>query len=177
MNVQIRNLPDYQVAYLRHAGPHHYDSIRILFNQLLFWAQKKNLLHEKSVVLGVIQKNRNFMSVKKNCFDACITIPKGFKDTNHLSVQRVRGGMFAVYSCEVANNDFKKPWNDLIYKWLIPSGYRPDKRPGFIIYHNNAQELPEKKWKIDICLSIKPYALKTFPMNEEYSKKSMAICP
>lgn len=176
MNIKIKHMPEYQVAYLRHNGPNDFESIRMVFDQLLFWADKKNLIDDHSIVLGVSRLNTDAPGMDAHIYDACITLPEEFANAGNIGLQTISGGLFVIYQCEVNDNNFRKPWNDLVYKWLIRSGYRPDKRPGYIIYRNDGRTSPDNKWNVDVCLPIKKYNRKgSFPVPHG-NCMSMAFC-
>jgi AraC family transcriptional regulator len=40
--------------------------------------------------------------------------------------------------------------------WLPDSGYQPDDRPCYELYHNDPKEHPENKCIVDICIPVKP---------------------
>jgi AraC family transcriptional regulator len=41
-------------------------------------------------------------------------------------------------------------------EWLPESGYQPDDRPAYELYHNDPKTHPQGKFIIDICMPVKP---------------------
>ena len=49
-----------------------------------------------------------------------------------------------------------KAWDEVMGKWLPESGYQPDDRPCYELYHNDPKTHPEGKFLVDICVPVKP---------------------
>jgi len=46
-------------------------------------------------------------------------------------------------------------WGLLVADWL-PAGYQPDHRPAMEFYLNNPETDPEGKYRVEICLLVRP---------------------
>ena len=44
----------------------------------------------------------------------------------------------------------------LVGDWLPGSGFQPDHRPALEFYMNNPDTDPERKYRVEICLPVKP---------------------
>ena len=69
---------------------------------------------------------------------------------------KLRGGTFAIAGFELSTDEFEAAWNMVYGGWLPESGYQPDDRLCYEMYHNNCNEHPEKKSIVDICVPVKP---------------------
>jgi AraC-like DNA-binding protein len=65
-------------------------------------------------------------------------------------------GACAVARFEIRTDEFERAWDSVYGGWLPSSGYQPDDRPCFEVYHNDPQQHPEKKCVVDICVPVKP---------------------
>ena len=156
MNVDIQLVPDRTVAYIRHIGPMLPELISPTFMRLLMWAGPRELMHEQADILGVSWSYPDLTPESKSRYDACITVPDDFQPDSTVSVQQLRGGKCAVYQCEILGNNFQEAWIELMRDWLPTSGYQPDERPSYEVYHNQDGEGADTTWVIDFCLPVKP---------------------
>jgi len=70
---------------------------------------------------------------------------------------RMNGGKFVVARFELTNsNTYEQAWNQVVGEWLPESGFQPDDRLCFEMYHNDPRQHPEGKHIVDICVPVKP---------------------
>jgi AraC family transcriptional regulator len=161
MNVEVKLLPGYHVAYVRVLEGYKQDKIGKAFKKVLTWAGARDLCNEKSLVIGISYDDPKITQIDKCRYDACITIPEGIKTEGEIGIKDIAPGKYAVYHVEGVlddgfNNDFMKYWEDLYRVWLPESGYQPDDRDCFEIYYDDPEKNPERKFVADICMPIKP---------------------
>lgn len=156
MTVEIRELPELHVAYVRRIGPYGPD-IGNAFHTLMNWAERKKLFGPDTQVLAAYWDNPDTTPPEECRSDACITLSRGTVQTEEgIHFQTLKSGTFAVYRCEVCNNDYETPWNFIVNEWLPTSGHHFGPNPCYEIYHNDASQDPDGKWILDICLSVEP---------------------
>lgn len=68
----------------------------------------------------------------------------------------IEGGKYALGRFELAGDEYGKAWQAMYGEWLPQSGFQPDDRPCFELYHNNPEEHPEGTCILDICIPVKP---------------------
>jgi len=156
MNVAIRELPSFRVAYVRIRGPYTVEAVTDAFVKLMRWAKPRGLLHDDARIIGVAKNNPDLTPQKKLLFDACITVADTIKADRLVNIQTLPGGMFAVHHCEIDSHYQEEEWLRLLYHWLATSDYQPDDRPIVNIYNNDFETLPLHKVIVDLCLPIKP---------------------
>ena len=153
MNVEVKKMPAYHVAYLRRVGPYG-NAIGALFDKLMGWACAKGLTKD-CTVLAVYWDDPQRVGCDNCRSDACVTAPKEIKPEGDIQLQTLPEGMFAVYHAIVRNNDFVKAWNEILIDWLPKSGYKAEAKPCYEIYLNDATKDPEGKWIVDICVPVR----------------------
>ena len=57
---------------------------------------------------------------------------------------------------ELAENEYEQAWDMVYGGWLPNSGFQPDDRSCFEIYHNDPKDHPDHKCILDICVPVKP---------------------
>jgi AraC family transcriptional regulator len=159
IEVEVKDLPELNVAYIRHIGPYKADSELFagLFEKLMGWAGPRGLLRFPGTqVLSVYHDDPKITDEDKLRTSACITIPKDTAVEGEIGKMTVPGGKFAVAKFEINSEEFEQAWDMLMGGWLPESGYQPDDRLCYELMHNNPDEHPEHKFIVDICVPVKP---------------------
>ncbi|MFW5739590.1 MAG: AraC family transcriptional regulator [Myxococcota bacterium] len=155
MNIEMKELPELHVAYIRHHGP--YQEVGEAFGKLMRWAGAHGLLQRPDVQpLGVYHDNPDITEEDKLRADACVTVPSGTQATGEVGLRTIPGGLFAVAHFEIDKSEFGDAWNQLMGEWLPDSGYEPDDRPCYERYLNDPSTHPEGKFVIEICQPVRP---------------------
>lgn len=153
--VDVRELPELNVAYVRHVG--RYQEIGGAFQRLMRWAGPRRIFkNPHTQILAVYYDNPDVTQVSQLRVDACITVPEGTKTQRDIGAMRIPGGLFAVATVEIDPSQYGEAWDRLMTDWLPESGYQPDSRLCYENYLNNPDEHPEKKHIVEICEPIRP---------------------
>ncbi len=156
MNVTLKQLPDQQVAYLRRIGPYG-PEIGPLFERLCGWAGPRGLLADPEAgPLAIYWDNPEMTDPHKCRSDACVVVPEGTEVEGEIGLQRIPGGLCALYRSELKPDAFPQAWEELLAGWLPDSGYQPDDRPCYEIYRDTPDNHPDGKFVVDLCIAVKP---------------------
>ncbi len=153
VNAEVRELPEYNVAYVRKMGPYGKETCERAFGELMQWAGPRGHLGS-GVLLGVYWDNPEVTPPEKCRIDACISVPSDTVPEGQVGIQTISGGPYGVCHFEIQGDSFQQAWEDA-FAWLVDSGHQCDNRPCYERYHNNASEHPEGKWIFDICIPLK----------------------
>jgi len=157
--VEVQDLPEMPVAYVRHTGPYKNDAelFRDLFTRLMTWAGPRNLLNFPTTqILAVYHDDPGITEESKLRVSCCITVPASTKAEGDIGRMAIPAGKYAMARFELAVGEYEEAWNAVFRDWLPESGWQCDDRPCFELYHNNCEEHPEKKSIVDICVPVKP---------------------
>ena len=157
-DVEVKEMPERNVAYVRHIGPYAGDAevFRKIFEKLFSWAGPRGLITASSEVLSVYHDDLNVTDEEKLRVDACLTVPEGTAAEGDIGTMTVPGGQFAVAHFEIKEDEYADAWDAVMGGWLPESGYQPDDRLCFERYLNKPEEHPEKKHIVDICVPVRP---------------------
>jgi len=158
-NVEVKDMPELQVAYVRHIGPYKGDSelFERLFGKLMTWAGPRDLLHfPETQMLAVYYDDPDITEDDKLRVDACITVPEDTLAEGEIGRIAIPKGKYAVAHFELGTDEYEDAWNAVFGGWLPESGYQPDDGPSYELYFNNPKEHPEGKCIVDICIPVKP---------------------
>lgn len=159
VQVEVKEMPEFQVAYVRHIGPYKGDSrlFKRLYDRLMKWAGPRGLLRfPETQVLTVYHDDPKITDEERLRTSACITVPPGTPAEGEIGRMAVPGGRFAVARFEIAVDEYEEAWNMLMGGWLPESGYQPDDRLCYEICRNDPRQHPENKHIVDICVPVKP---------------------
>lgn len=159
VRVEVKDMPDFHVAYVRHMGPYQGDSplFEGLFEKLMKWAGPRGLLRfPETQVLTVYHDDPKITEEDKLRTSACITVPEDTAVDGEIGKMTIPGGKFAVANFEITSEEFGEAWDMLMGRWLPESGFQPDDRLCYEICHNNPKEHPENKFVVDICVPVRP---------------------
>ncbi len=156
--VEIVDMPDRNVVYVRHIGSYagQTEVFRETFGKLFAWAGPRGLIDESSEVLSVYHDDMDITEEDKLRMDACLTVPEGTPVEGDMGTMIVPGGRFAVARFEVREDEFGDAWDSVVQGWLPESGFQPDDRLCFEICRSHPDDHPENKQLVDICVPVRP---------------------
>lgn len=151
MSVAVKNLPEFEVAYVRRVGSYFEPAVH--WGMLLQWAHNNELLPPIQQFIGISLDNPEQVVGEKCRHDACVTIPPGFDKTIHhdVSFKKLSGGTYAVYSFYDTPDKLNEVYQYMYTKWLQDKGVSPDfSRDNLEFNLNNPAEDPDGKCKVDV---------------------------
>lgn len=157
-NVEIKDMPELHVAYLRHIGPYKGDQelFARLFGKLMAWAGPRGLLRfPETQVLAVYHDNPDTTDESRLRTDVCITVPQDTNVEGEIGMATIPAGQYAVAHCEITPDQYEDAWNAVYGGWLCESGYQPGAGPCYEVYLNDPKEHPQGKHVVDICVPVK----------------------
>ena len=158
-NVEVKEIPEMHVAYIRHIGPYAGDEELFgnLFNRLFTWAGPRGLLNfPETKIISIYHDNPEITSEAKLRTDVCITVPQDTRVDGEIGKATIPAGKYAIAHFEITPDQYGDAWNALYGGWLPESGYQPDDRPCFEFYLNNPEQHPEGKHIVDIYAPVRP---------------------
>ncbi|MFZ5643105.1 MAG: AraC family transcriptional regulator [Bacillota bacterium] len=159
VQIEVKEIPDFHVAYVRHIGPYKGDSALFenLFGKLMRWAGPRGLLSSPDTrVLAIYHDNPEITEENNLRVSVCVTIPEGTPVEGEIGKMLVPGGKYAFARFELAADQYQEAWDLVFSQWLPESGYQPDDRPCFEMCHNDPKDHPENKHIVDICVPVRP---------------------
>ena len=153
MKAEVKELPEYNVAYVRKLGPYGKETCEQAFMELAQWAGPKGFM-ASGVILGVYWDNPDITEPEKCRVDACVSVPQNAVPEGQIAMQTINGGAYGVCHFEIQSDSFQQAWDEA-FTWLVESGYECGDKPCYERYYNNAADDPEGKWIFDICIPLK----------------------
>ena len=157
MNVTVKTLPSYHVAYIRNVGPYGVEGgVRESWQRLARWAAARDLWTADRLCLGIAHDNPKVTEPAKCRHDAAIVIPDGFKADGDIKVTDIAGGKYAAGVFVGEASEIGAAWDQLFGRWLPESGYQPDHRPCFELYRGEFHDPATNTFRCELCLPVRP---------------------
>ena len=162
MNVEVKQLPTYHAAYIRHLAGYSKgqssSAIGEAFQQVSRWAAAHDLLGPQTLIIGVPYDNPDITPNDRCRYDACVTIPAEVSaGSGEVGVQDIPGGKYAVCHLEISAQEMHKIGEtvDALYgEWLPSSGFAGADRPALEIYYDTPGK-PQGSWvSMDFCVPV-----------------------
>ena len=157
MNVQVRMLPAYHVAYMRYVGPYGPRGIPELWAKLRTWMEARDLSLETTIRLGVAYDDPHITAAEQCRYDACVVVPEDFPTDRGVNVTNLAAGRYAVCEFRGSADEIQGAWERIFGSWLPASGYQPDDRPCIEVYRGRpAADGEPRMFSCDLCLPVRP---------------------
>ncbi len=96
------------------------------------------------------------MTPPEKCrYDVGVVVDEAFRADEHVNLQTVPGGRYAIYAFEGRSEEIGKAWSDMFTIWLPDSGYQPQSSPCFERCHA-VGATDGDTYKMDICVPVMP---------------------
>ena len=157
-SVEVRDIPEMHVAYVRHVGPYAGDVqlFERLFNKLCAWAGPRGLLQSPDAkFINIYHDNPDITDENKLRTDVCLTVPPDTQVDGEIGKAVIPAGKNAIAHFEINADQFGDAWNAIYGGWFPESGYQPDDRPCFELCLNSPKDHPEGKHIVDIYAPVK----------------------
>jgi AraC family transcriptional regulator len=156
-SMEVKELPKMTVAYIRHTGP--YQGNNQLFGKLIgelcTWAGPRGLLQQNDMgIIVIYHDDPKVTEQDKLRMSVSIKVAPDTNVDGKVGKMEVPEGTYAVGRFEVGETEFGQAWEWLYGTWLPQSGYQPDDGPCFEVYPE--QTKPSEKFKVDLCVPVKP---------------------
>ncbi|WP_437967857.1 GyrI-like domain-containing protein [Sorangium sp. So ce260] len=157
MNVTVKTLPSYHVAYVRRVGPYGPGgSVSEAWHRLVRWASARDLWTPDRICVGISHDNPKVTEPSRCRYDAAIVIPEGFKAEGEVNVTDIAGGKYAAGAFIGDASLIGAAWDRLFAEWLPQSGYQPDHRPCFELYQGEFHDPEPNTFHCALCLPVRP---------------------
>ena len=156
MNVEIKEMPEYFVAYVRNVGPYGPEGCGGAFQKLMEWAGPRGFTGKGTIFFGLCLDDPDITPPEKCRYDACVAVPEGTSGEGEIGFQTIPGGLYGVYRQVVGTGGYTEAWRKLIGDWLPQSGYEPDARPFYERYVIEDDAISWESMPVDFCAALAP---------------------
>ena len=162
LDIQVCNMPDMNVAYIRHHGqynPHDKELFKGLFSKLMCWAIPRQLFNPpETKAMTVYSSGHPDITEPENMtVDVCITVNKDTVVDGDIGKRVISGGQYALISLQDATmEECSEAWDSVFNNWLPESGYQPGEGSYYCHHLNDPEQHPDKLYNIEMYLPVQP---------------------
>lgn len=157
--VEIRELPEMTVAYVRHVGPYQGDAklFEGLWGSLMSWAGPRKLVNfPETQALIVYHDDPEITEKQKLRLSVCLSVPPDTQVEGAVGKMTIPGGRYALARFNLTPEQYGDAWQWVFAHWLPGSGYQPDDRPCFEMYPGGDAPDETGKVTVDIVIPVRP---------------------
>ena len=157
--VEVKELPEKTVAYVRYIGPYKGDAALFgrLSEKLFTWAGPRDLLNfPETQYLIMYHDAPEVTEESKLRTSVCITVPEDTAVDGEIGKMKVTGSKYAMARFELMPHEYEEAWKWVYGLWLPKSGFVPADGPPFELYHDVGECQSKGKCTVDICVPVKP---------------------
>jgi len=148
--IEIKEIEKLNLAYVPSIGTR---NLEATYQKLVRWAGPKGLLDDNTKMVTIYHDSLLVTEADKARLDACLVLTKPVAVDGEFGLTSIEQGKFIVGSFEIGIDEFEKSWTGL-FVWMHEHGYKKADRHPFELYHNNFNEHPEKRAKVDFYIPI-----------------------
>jgi AraC family transcriptional regulator len=157
MNVTVKTLPSYRIAYLRYVGPYGAaGGISQLWQRLQRWAAAHDRWTTDRICLGLSYDNPRVTDPDKCRYDAGIVVPDDLRTDAQVNTTVFPGGKYGAADFQGTALEIGPAWERLFSGWLPQSGFQPDDRTCTEVYRGDAVDMKTGVFRCELCVPIKP---------------------
>jgi AraC family transcriptional regulator len=157
MRVEIREIPPYRIAYMRHFGPYGAKgAITALWTHLWRWIRSRDLVQPGMLTVGIGHDAPGIVAQEKLRYDAGLIVGDDFKPDRAVDITNLPGGKYAVVLFQGPATVITDTWAKLYTAWLPGSRYQPEDRPRLELRRDHGLGLPAGHFRCELCLPIGP---------------------
>lgn len=150
--VTVKNVEELQLAYISHKGE--MEKIGEVFQRLIKWATPKGLMNQENLRLLTIYHDSPKVTSPENIRSSIsIVLNEEVTVEGEVSLKTMKPGKCIVSRFEITPSEFQQAWESS-FVWMSENGYQKSDKEPFEIYYNNAEEHPENKFIVDICIPV-----------------------
>ncbi len=154
--VDIRQLPERRIAYIRVMDAFREGVVLSVFADMVKWAKTVNLFHSETI-FGMSLDDPDVTPKEKYRYEVCITIPKDFKidpDSN-IETMTLPKCKYAVTAVSGDLNLVGAGINYLFDTWLINSSYESEPQHGLEIFLDKENICNWDHFDLELCIPVK----------------------
>ena len=157
--VEVKEMPEFSAAYIRHVGPYMGDSelFARLFGQLMAWAGPRGLMGPDTKIFTLYEDDPSITNEENLRMSVCVSVAHDTPVEGEIGKRAIAGGKYAVGHFELLQPDqYADAWTSIYSGWLPESGFQPDDGPPLEFYLSDPSEDPEGRITTEIAVPVKP---------------------
>jgi AraC family transcriptional regulator len=152
VEVAVRRLQPFRVAYARHIGPYH--QVGEAWRKLMMWAGPRGLLGPNMVRLGIPHDDPEITPPERLRYDAALLVPDPVTGSGEVAMREIAGGEYAGAIHRGPYDRLNETYAALCGQWLPASGREARNAPPLEFYRTSFEQAPPEEFITEICLPL-----------------------
>mgnify|MGYP000026465635 FL=1 len=148
---QIKKTPRLDLATISYKG--RIEAIGSIYNKLVKWATPKGLINEQTRMVTIYHDSPKITDPNNIRMSACIILNGPIELDGEVNLKILSPTKCIVSRLEITPFEFQQAWESS-FAFMVENGYKKSEVDPFEIYYNNAEEHPENKFIVDLCIPI-----------------------
>jgi AraC family transcriptional regulator len=150
-NSVVKDVESLSLAAISYKGK--IEAIGGVYDRLVQWAAPKGLINERTKMVTIYHDSPKTTDPSALRISACIVLNKHIPVEGEITRRTLESTKCLVSSLEITPVEFQQAW-EASFAWMLKHGYQKSTIAPFEIYYNYAQEHPENKFIVDLCIPI-----------------------
>ncbi len=152
--VELQDLPEQRIAYVRVQNAYELERSIAGYNQLMDWYFNKGGHMEHTLLYGMSQDDPEITPLKHCRFDWCLRIPEHWQVDGAVSERTLPACTVAKIDCQGEIYLIDRAWQYLFKHWLPNSRFKPANLPAMEIYRRQPVEIGWERYDLACSISI-----------------------
>jgi AraC family transcriptional regulator len=148
--IVVKEMSKMNLAYVLSIG---HQNLEKAYVSIIQWATPLGLMNDRTKMVTIYHDSFKVTEANKVRMSAAILLDHPIETSGEIGLTSIESGKFIVGSFEIGMDEFEKSWTGL-FLWMNENGYKKADSNPFEMYHNNYNEHPEKKAKVDFYIPI-----------------------
>lgn len=150
-NIEIKELPELNVAYVSQIGEEGLDAA---FKKIIDWAKPRGLLEAEALnLVRIYHDSFTVTSADKVRMSIGIVLALPVEVEGDIKLSAIEKGKYIVGHFEIEPRDFKQSWTAL-FVFMNENGFKKKDVNPFEIIHNDFNNHPEGKCIVDLYIGV-----------------------
>ncbi len=150
---EIRNQKEKTMICVRRTGPYA-GAAKAAWDALCGWAGPRGLIAPNAEFIGIGHDDPEITAEDKLRYDACITVDRPVKPEGEVSVQKLAGGRYAVFTLQGPYDGLAELYRAIYGQWLPASGMKLRNVTCYERYLNDCGKVKPQELLTEICIPV-----------------------
>lgn len=152
--VQIRELPKTEIAYISETFGEDGTNLLHAYNDLMDWAKAKHLFVPESKRFAISRDDIEITPANQYRMEFCISVPPNTETGGRISNGTVYGGTYALIHVVGDIHKVAQAWDYMYQSWLPSSRYHPIDEPAVEIFCKGPEEIGWEMFDLEVGVPV-----------------------
>ncbi len=153
-HVQIKELPETEIAYTSETFGEDGTNLLNAYNRLMDWAESNQLFTPDSKRFAISRDDIEVTPADQYRMEFCLSVPPKTATEGLISKGTVYGGTYALIHVRGDIHKVAQAWDHLYQRWLPCSSYHPVDQPAVEIFRKGPEEIGWELFDLEVGIPV-----------------------